>query len=466
MIDRFCLNDVDSGDDDDHEHADCARENSPSFVASFSLGSESPPQAKRPSIDLRQTCMSPASSTKPEQARRSTPMQPSTSDSLGIGQATPSHLEAASFSMALPDKELDLRSALAAHDIDAGCIEPLKALGVRRVSDLSLLTPEDLNDASLGINVLQRRLIKAAIEKEKAGCEKRRADAERAARTWSRMTDDRGWYPLPFSREPPGLRLTMLEPAELAGTVIDMAFGTSRQTLCEAASRIEHDADGLDRFELKLMLGRTDKTEFDSAKGNLNFGVVGVSRNHAEIVISCGDSMPATIRVRDTGSTNGTYLLRTAGSGSLFANHSFCDDESADACSARRPDTPSGNLMQLKLDEHCWNDCSGCPYLRLGPRLVLGLSFLKNGPESRFSFSEAAMTTERLYSEPDLRRLVSGRTLDRSSSPECPFPGPCASFLFLDVHKMPVVTTPLPPGLARCKSRAHRCSQAAKGAGK
>jgi hypothetical protein len=126
----------------------------------------------------------------------------------------------------------------------------------------------------------------------------------------------------------------------------------------------------------------------------------------------CGDGAPCTLRVRDIGSTNGTFLIRPAGANSLLSSRFMHEDESStDAGAIQRPDTPSGRLMEYKLDESFWSDAAGCPYLRLGPRLVVGLSLLKCGDDSCFNFAEAAMTTERLYTEPELRRLVSSTSI-------------------------------------------------------
>jgi hypothetical protein len=131
----------------------------------------------------------------------------------------------------------------------------------------------------------------------------------------------------------------------------------------------------------------------------------------------CGDGAPCTLRVRDVGSTNGTFLIRPAGANSLLSSQFMHEDESStDTRATQRPDTPSGRLMEHKLDASFWSDAAGCPYLRLGPRLVVGLSLLKCGADSCFNFAEAAMTTERLYTEPELRRLVSSTSIGRSGS--------------------------------------------------
>lgn len=235
---KTCTVDCFSLDDDnlDHGHGgeDCGDgdegegKDSPSLVKRLSQD-ESSPRAPLPNMEDEQ---SPDSPPRKQSSSKHSPV-------VGPKQTTPSQAGAQGRSLA--DPELDLKVALAGYDVDAECLEPLKALGVRKISDLVLLTAEDLNETSLGINILQRRLLKAAINKEKVAAEKRAADTQRAASAWARMTDDRGWYPLPFSREPPGLRLTVLEPVELAGTVIDAAFGKARHSLCEAASRTEHD---------------------------------------------------------------------------------------------------------------------------------------------------------------------------------------------------------------------------------
>ena len=202
---------------------------------------DSPSRVKRLLQDGTSPCTPlPCSENEPK-FHPSPPKQPSSWHSPVVGPKQVTPCQAGAQGRSLVDPELDLKVALAGYDVDEGCLEPLKALGVRKISDLVLLTPEDLGESSLGINILQRRLLKTAISKEKVAAEKRAADTQRAASAWARITDDRGWYPLPFSREPPGLRLTVLEPAELAGTVIDASFGKDRQSLCEAASRTELD---------------------------------------------------------------------------------------------------------------------------------------------------------------------------------------------------------------------------------
>jgi hypothetical protein len=204
---------------------------------------DSPSRVKRLSQDGASPCAPlPCSENDPKlHPSPSPPKQPSSWHSPVVGPKQVTPCQAGAPGRSIVDPELDLKVALAGYDVDEGCIEPLKALGVRKISDLVLLTPEDLSEPSLGINILQRRLLKTAINKEKVAAEKRAADTQRAAGAWARMTDDRGWYPLPFSREPPGLRLTVLEPVDLAGTVIDASFGKDRTSLCEAASRTDLD---------------------------------------------------------------------------------------------------------------------------------------------------------------------------------------------------------------------------------
>jgi len=341
----------------------------------------------------------------------SPPQQPSSSSpppSLGdpvTPFVTPSNAMQAAAPAPL-DQRQDLDLALKAHGIEGSTAAAVRRLGIRRVTDLSMLRMDDLEDASHGFNVLERRLLQTAIDKESAAVKRSCDEMTSASRTWSRLTDDRGWYAPAFSSEPPGLRITVLEPMDMAGTVMDISFGQSRTNLSSAATRSFRDeSTGEERFELSLKLGRADRTEFVESSGLLTFGVVGVSRQHTEIVLSCGDSCPATCCVRDLGSTNGTFFIRPAATHPPWnTTLGSAQDETGNLSSNRSSSTSSDSLLQLQVDKRNSSDASGIPYLRLGPKLVLGLSLLR-GTSTNFKLQDVAVLTERLYSEPDLRGL-------------------------------------------------------------
>jgi len=304
-----------------------------------------------------------------------------------------------------PKEGLEL--ALKAHGIEGSTVQSLRRLGIRRIGDLSLLKAEDLEGAGAGLTVVERRLLRTAIEREEAVARRCREDMMSASRTWSRLTDDRGWYAPPFSTEPPGLRVTVLEPTDIAGTVMDVAFGKTRANLAGGVTRslLEGSCD-CEKFELRLRLGRADRTEFDHATGQLNFNVVGVSRSHAEIVLTCGDGQPPTCRITDLCSTNGTFLTRPAASHmvSRTSAGTDSDDESVAELTFRRPGTSSDSLLELKVNAGFSSDASGIPYLRLGPKLCLGLSLLRGG-ETDFNLRDVQVSTEKLFSESQLRGL-------------------------------------------------------------
>jgi len=353
-----------------------------------------------PAIALRcRTAFSP-----PQQPRSNSP--PSGGDPvtpfMDPSDAAPEH------SVPPIEKQGGLELALKAHGIEGSAAVAVRRLGVRRIGDLTLLKAQDLEGPASGFNVLERRLVLTAIEKENTAAKRCREDMMSASRTWSRLTDDRGWYSPPFSTEPPGLRVTVLEPMDIAGTVMDISFGESRASLTGGVTRSFLDeSTGHEKFELKLRLGRADRTEFDAASGHLNFNVVGVSRDHAEIVLTCGDGQPSTCRIKDLNSTNGTFLIRPASSHTVYNNSQASADseeESVGELSFRRPGTSPDSLLERRVEDSFPSDASGVPYLRLGPKLCLGLSLLR-GSEANFKFQDVQVVTEKLQSESELRSL-------------------------------------------------------------
>jgi hypothetical protein len=190
---------------------------------------------------------------------------------------------------------------------------------------------------------------------------------------------------------------------------MDLHFGSSRANVAPGVTRSLLEGNcGSEKFELRLRLGRADRTEVDEAAGRLNFNVVGVSRNHAEIVLTCGDGLPSTCRVADLGSTNGTFLIRPAPSHSVGGNSGASaesdDEASTGELTFRRPGTSSGELLERRVDSRFSSETSGIPYLRLGPKLCLGLSLLRSS-NTDFNLRDVHVLTEKFFSASQLRSL-------------------------------------------------------------
>lgn len=306
-----------------------------------------------------------------------------------------------------------LQAGLRVHSLEE-CVEEIAKLGVVRVEELGGLEEQDIRESRVRLNPLQMRRLLTAIQREKLAGARASHELRLCTRTWELLCDgsSSGWYPPSFSQEPAGLRITLLEPVEIAGAVFDLSFGQGRTALSPLVSATQsRQHPDWSEFCISVDIGRGDKTALSHARrggsGTLSLAVEGVSRQHATIQLLCGDGVPMEVRIRDNDSTNGTYLLRSSPPSFLPPQHPTDASTGApqsDSGGAVRPETPALPLLQLRMASHLWQDLQGIPYLRLGPRLVLGLTVLKDKDDAWFGLQEVAHRTEQLLPHSQLRQ--------------------------------------------------------------
>eukprot|EP00293_Proteomonas_sulcata_P017057 CAMPEP_0184303488 /NCGR_PEP_ID=MMETSP1049-20130417/13229_1 /TAXON_ID=77928 /ORGANISM="Proteomonas sulcata, Strain CCMP704" /LENGTH=501 /DNA_ID=CAMNT_0026615057 /DNA_START=53 /DNA_END=1558 /DNA_ORIENTATION=+ len=246
------------------------------------------------------------------------------------------------------------------------------------------------------------------MEREAAATKTALNEVQNATREWEKMCDgsSSGWYSPAFTEEPAGMRITILEPSDLAGTVFDLGFGESRDDLSPLVSKRESKTQlNRSEYEINIAIRRGETTKLDAASAVLTLAVGGISKQHAKLQISCGDGVPHEACIIDEGSTNGTFLMRHLPKSFLPSKHK-CDSPDmagiAQGDQKSRPQTPA-QLIQLQAKPNSRLDLQGIPYLRLGPKVVLGLTLLKGS--SDFGLQDVQNKTEQLHNEGQLRHL-------------------------------------------------------------